>query len=81
MPGNAGQVSFSIVAEMGSIQVRDPATDAPYSVSLGPFDSSSAPQELVIPDFGRLSGPFNILATLRKANRLLEQMRGEVARG
>jgi hypothetical protein len=74
MAPNLGQVSFFVVAEMGGIQVRDPATDAPYAVSLGPFVPSPEPIDLVIPDRSRLSGPFNILAILRKANRLLEQI-------
>jgi hypothetical protein len=74
IPPNAGQVSFYVVAEMGGIQVRDPRTDAPYAVALGPYAPSSAPQELILPDRGRLSGPFNILALMCKANQVLSQI-------
>jgi hypothetical protein len=43
-------------------------------VVFAPADLENWPKALRIPDHDRISGPFNILYTLRRANRLLEQI-------
>src|SRR5207244_11901122 len=51
-----------------------PDTDGPQGVIFTDIDLDPWPDKCVIPDYLRLSGSFNILATLKKADRLLEQI-------
>jgi hypothetical protein len=73
IPDGSGRVLLVIRARSGIIQVADPDTGRIYGVS-ATFDPANWPQKVRIPDQGRLSGPFNILAALRRADRLLEQI-------
>lgn len=81
----AGQYRFSIsnsvrsvvlvaFAQSDRIQVGDPTTRSLHGMASAPFDPLVPPRQVVIPDQGRLSGPFNILATIRQANARLAQV-------
>jgi hypothetical protein len=73
VPDNSGQVALYVFAQTGKIQVGDPDTGQLYVVSTGPFDPASAPAQFLIPDRGRRSGPFNILAAIQRANHALAE--------
>jgi hypothetical protein len=73
IPDSTGQVKVYIFAQTGKIQVGDPDTNQLYVVSTPSFDPASAPAQWLIPDRNRLSGPFNILAAIQRANRALAQ--------
>lgn len=73
VPDGTGQVALFIFALTGKIQVGDPDTERLYVVGTDPFDPTSPPGQVVIPDQDRLSGPFNILADIQRANRVLAE--------
>jgi hypothetical protein len=66
-----------IWAVSGKIVVGNPANNQIWYVT-SPAFSPSRPPRLVIPDRNRLSGPFNILAAIRRANRALRQVEPEL---
>jgi hypothetical protein len=75
LPDNTGPLKLTAWARSGNLQVVDPDTKGLQGVVfVNPKDPERWPKKHVIPDDARLSGPFNILATLQEANRLLEQI-------
>jgi hypothetical protein len=73
IPEGSGPVVLRARSETEQIYVGSSA-DKVYVVATGAFDPASAPAQVLIGDENRLSGPFNILATLQRANRLLAQV-------
>jgi hypothetical protein len=73
VPNNLGEVVLVVYSKSGRLEVADPDTNNLHYVywTLVP---ANWPGKLVIPHRGRSSGSFNILATLRRADRLLEQL-------
>jgi hypothetical protein len=76
VPKGTGPLSVYVWARSGNIEVQDPATNGVYGVIRPAVEPADWPEDNVtlLQDRGRESGPFNILAMLRKANRLLEQI-------
>jgi hypothetical protein len=76
VPKGTGPLSVYVWARTGNIEVQDPATNGVYGVIKPAVEPADWPEDNVtlLQDRGRESGPFNILAMLRKANRLLEQI-------
>src|SRR5262245_18835538 len=77
VPDGTKKVVLWVASASGKIEVRDPADEMPYTVSGDEFDPAE-PQHLVIYDEydegERVSGAFNILEMLRRANRLMAQI-------
>jgi hypothetical protein len=73
VPDDTAEVALYVFAQTGKIQVGDPDTHQIYVVGTDAFDPSSPPGQVIIPDQDRLSGPFNILADIQRANRVLAQ--------
>jgi hypothetical protein len=73
LPDDPGPLKLTAWARSENLQVVDPNSREPHGVVFSAGDPAQWPEKHVIPDYARLSGPFNILATLRKANRRLEQ--------
>jgi hypothetical protein len=74
IPNGTRSVLLAIFAQSGKLQVGDSATRRLYGTTTAAFDPARAPKQVVIPDRGRQSGPFNILADLRQANARLAQI-------
>jgi hypothetical protein len=74
VPDGTAQARLLVWAVSNRVQVQNPATGSLYRVGSGPIDLANWPPSSTIPDSDRSSGPFNILATLWRANRLLEQI-------
>lgn len=74
VPDDVGELVLVAHAVSGRIVVANPASNRVWFYLSSAFDPARAPQELLIRDRDRLSGPFNILATIRRANRALLQI-------
>jgi hypothetical protein len=74
VPNSAGWVVLAAFAQSGQLQVGDPSTRRLYAITTASFSPMRAPRQVVIPATNRQSGPFNILATLSRANARLAQI-------
>jgi hypothetical protein len=72
VPDGTAQVILYVLAQSGKIQVGNPRDNSLYVVATQPFDAANS-MRITIPDQNRLSGPFNILDAIRRANRFVQQ--------
>lgn len=73
VPDGLKEIGVVAWARMGQIEVRDPADKRLHGAAWRPLDPEQY-WTLRITDQGRFSGPFNVLAMMRQANRLLERI-------
>lgn len=76
VPAGSGRVALYALSEglQGENIAVGPRPGQVWYMSFAPADPAKWPKQVTIPAANQLSGPFNILATLHRANRLLLQI-------
>jgi len=73
LPDQTRQATLVIWAQSRKLEVRNPETGGLWGALYGPLDVTNWPARIVATDRYRTAGPFNIVAAIHRANRLLAQ--------